>query len=193
MLCMQTSHYVTLMDNNGNCRTCCPVGPGGPLGPTTPLSPCKEKQSETHHKLPLASPRLSAVMIEQYITTHSCWYTVRTKLLLYICLSLMCIYACIDPLACSMCCVCMHGWRVCFVFVSLGLCTPAKPPVPEPHLWSPGRWLIWKYNHAGQDFISSLHQSPSSSISIPTFISTASLSAPSCNSTQVPYCSGWSI
>lgn len=66
---------------------------------------------------------------------------------------------------------------VCFVFVSLGLCTPAKPPVPQAHLWSPGRWLIWKYNHAGQNFIFSLRQSLGSSISIPTFISLSSLSA----------------
>ncbi len=89
---------------------------------------------------------------------------------------LMCLQTCVLPPLSTSVCVCVYGWRVCFVFVSLGLCTPAKPPVPEPHLWSPGRWLIWKYNHAGQDFISSLHQSPSSSISIPAFISTASLS-----------------
>lgn len=44
MLCMQTSHNVTLMD--GHFFTCCPGGPGGPLGPTSPLSPCKEKNNE---------------------------------------------------------------------------------------------------------------------------------------------------
>lgn len=48
---------------------------------------------------------------------------------------------------------------VCSVFVSLPLCRLAKPPVPKPHLWSPGKWLIWKYNHSGQDFISSLSYS----------------------------------
>lgn len=48
---------------------------------------------------------------------------------------------------------------VCSVFVSLPLCRLAKPPVPKPHLWSPGKWLIWKYNHLGQDFISSLSES----------------------------------
>lgn len=49
--------------------------------------------------------------------------------------------------------MCMHVHAcvcVCFVYIALRLCTPAKPPVPEPHLWSPGRWLIWKYNHTGQ-------------------------------------------
>lgn len=48
---------------------------------------------------------------------------------------------------------------VCYVFVSLPLCRLAKPPVPRLHLWSPGKWLIWKYNHSGQDFISSLSDS----------------------------------
>lgn len=52
-------------------------------------------------------------------------------------------------------CVCVSVF-VCSVFVSLSLCRLAKPPVPKPHLWSPGKWLIWKYNHSGQDFISSL-------------------------------------
>lgn len=40
------------------------------------------------------------------------------------------------------------------------LCRPAKPPVPRLHLWSPGEWLIWKSNHSGHDFISSLSRSP---------------------------------
>lgn len=65
-------------------------------------------------------------------------------------------------------CVC-----VCYVFVSLPLCRLAKPPVPRLHLWSPGKWLIWKYNHSGQDFISSLSDSlalsPTLSIALISF------------------------
>lgn len=57
---------------------------------------------------------------------------------------------------CICVCVFVHA-----VFVSLSLCRQAKPPVPQPHLWSPGKWLIWKYNHSGQDFISSLYDSTS--------------------------------
>lgn len=50
------------------------------------------------------------------------------------------------------------------------LCRPAKPPVPRLHLWSPGEWLIWKYNHSGQDFISSLSRSlPTLSIALISF------------------------
>lgn len=61
---------------------------------------------------------------------------------------------------CTRLCLCE---RVCSVFVSLPLCRLAKPPVPQLHLWSPGKWLIWKYNHSGQDFISS---SPTLSLSL---------------------------
>lgn len=65
-------------------------------------------------------------------------------------------------------CVC-----ACYVFVSLPLCRLAKPPVPRLHLWSPGKWLIWKYNHSGQDFISSLSDSltlsPTLSIALISF------------------------
>lgn len=58
---------------------------------------------------------------------------------------------------------------LCFVsvelfFISIPLCRPAKPPVPQSHLWSPGKWLIWKYNHSSLDFISLL----SDSVSLPT-------------------------
>ena len=80
-------------------------------------------------------------------------------------------------------CACASVY-VCSVFVSLPLCRLAKPPVPKPHLWSPGKWLIWKYNHSGQDFISSLSESISSlfpllSRSPPTkFLSWVGLSLP---------------
>lgn len=45
------------------------------------------------------------------------------------------------------------------VFISIPLCRLAKPPVPQSHLWSPGKWLIWKYNHSSLDFISFLSDS----------------------------------
>lgn len=45
------------------------------------------------------------------------------------------------------------------VFISIPLCRPAKPPVPQSHLWSPGKWLIWKYNHSSLDLISFLSDS----------------------------------
>lgn len=50
------------------------------------------------------------------------------------------------------------------VFISISLCRLAKPPVPQSHLWSPGKWLIWKYNHSSLDLISFL----SDSLSRPT-------------------------
>lgn len=45
------------------------------------------------------------------------------------------------------------------VFLSIPLCRLAKPPVAQSHLWSPGKWLIWKYNHSILDFISFLSDS----------------------------------
>lgn len=51
--------------------------------------------------------------------------------------------------------------RYVAVFISIPLCRLAKPPVPQSHLWSPGKWLIWKYNHSILDFISFLSDSRS--------------------------------
>lgn len=61
----------------------------------------------------------------------------------------MCLPWRLNSLACA-CVICFFFFVICF---SLRLCRLAKPPVPKPHLWSPGKWLIWKYNHSGQDFV----------------------------------------
>lgn len=168
------------------------------LAPQVLLAPVKKKkQWETHHKLPLT--QIASAVRSNSVSLQCCYMHEGAYVHLFkFVLMCMFIYTCIDPLASSMCmsvCVCMVG--VCVLFLSVLVFVHRPSHLFQSHICDL-QGGDWYGNIIMQARISSLpstnlpaHLSPSPHLSLQHL--SFSRQARSCNSAQVPFCSGWSI